>query len=135
RRSSSETAYGLYGARNGAKMAVKTSAPITTRPTSAARFLRSTAQARDAFPRTGLAGTSMVSAAASAIPHPRIDNPVKQIDPQVDQRHDQGGDQDDPLDERIVALADSANEQTADARPGEDRFHQNRPAEERTHLD
>src|SRR6266849_5144873 len=113
-RVSSVTVYGLYGARNGAKIAATTRTRMTTAPPRAARLLFSFVSARWVSRR----GTTR----RSAIAHARIDCSVQQVHHQVDQRHQQRGDQDDPLDQRIVTLIDGLQQQSTYARPGENRL-------------
>src|SRR5262249_34440606 len=118
-RSSSETMYGLYGARNGAKMAVKISTATITSPTTAARLRLSRNHARATFPRVGRCGTGTAngSAAESAIAHARIDGDVQHIDHQVDHAHHQRGDQHNALYKWIVTLTNGLDQQPPDAWP------------------
>src|SRR5579859_42063 len=106
-RVSSETRYGLCGARKGAKIAAKTRVATITSPASAARLRRSRAQARAVLLAAGRAGArSAPMVAVSTIAHARIDHAIQEVDDEVDERDGQRRQHDDALHQRVVALAD-----------------------------
>src|ERR1051325_2030953 len=110
-RASSETMYGLSGARKGAKIAANTRIATITSPARAARLRRRRAQARAVLLAAGRAGArSAPSVALSAIAHARIDHAVQQVDGEVDQRYRQRRHHDDALHEGVIALADGLDQ-------------------------
>src|SRR5262249_20608586 len=120
----------------------KTSNATTTSPATAERLRRSWLQARCRLLRTGRictmerfgARSTAMEDARLAITHSRIDRTVHQNHAQVDERNDERREEHDALDQWIVALIDGLDQQAADARPGEDRFGDDRAAEQSAHL-
>src|SRR6266404_931805 len=71
---------------------------------------------------------------ASAIADGRIDDRVEHVDDQIDQHEFEREQQDESLNNRIVAHVDRVDEKPAHSRPIEDDFDDDRAAEQETEL-
>src|SRR5215813_12470740 len=68
------------------------------------------------------------------IPNPRVKHRIQQIDDEINAHEKYGGAEHRCLHNRIVAVIDPLNGQAADAWPGEHRFGDHRPAQQRAEL-
>ena len=71
---------------------------------------------------------------SSGVPDARVDQAVSQIDQQIDRHHDRADQQRAALQHRIIAAVDALDQPFADARPGENRFGQDRAGEQHADL-
>src|SRR5919108_5846419 len=112
---------------------------MTEPPAIADRFFRSLRSASRPGLRTGSAASAggsvwVAVTAMSGEPDPRVDHRVEEVDQQVDEDEGRGHDQHAAADERVVARVDRLDGEAAEPRPGEDRFGEDRPAEEEAEL-
>src|SRR5215470_1131157 len=73
--------------------------------------------------------------AASAVADARVEPAVEDIDGEVDHHEQRGDEQDGALGQRVVALVDRPEDETADAGKREDLFHDHGPAQQDAHLE
>src|SRR5947208_5273653 len=114
-------ASGSYGVSQGAAAAASTSAPTMIAPTRKNRRLR----AAEPSPTT----------VVSATLHPRVDQPVEQIDDQVREEHEDGGEQHRAGHQRDVEAEDGLHGEAPEAGPVEDRLGEDEAAHQRRDVE
>ena len=100
-----------------------------TQPAPAPRFSRKERQKA----RSGPGGAAMTRVSV-AMADPRIDQAIEQVDDEVHQNDNAGDEHDAALEGRIIAPPNGFNQPFADARPGKNRFGENRAGKQRAHL-
>src|SRR5450759_3703696 len=135
----SEPSVGPYGAIKGASKAPKTKIEMQTRPTIAGVLRNTRRKASRHRPRLarGAAGTTTAAdwLVISAVPDPRVDEGVAEVDDQVHGQEDRREDEDQRLDHDVVVVLDQADHPRPNAIPAEDRLGQDRAAEQTTNLE
>src|SRR5437868_6930171 len=128
----------MIGRRTGASTAAATKQSTKKAPTIAPGFRISRRQASLQSP---LGASSWISRASSsttdtsAVPDPRVDDRVREVDDQVHDYEDEGEEQDPPLEHRIVAAEDRVSQPRAHSRVREDRLGENGAGEEEAGLE
>src|SRR5262245_33968413 len=126
---------GSWGETTGASAATANASSVTPRPSGASRApaaRRSTAQRRSAAGRAGAEGASADT--PSAIPDPRIDPAIQEVNEQVGQDEAHRDQQHDALDQRVVAREHRVDHEAADAGQREHVLGDHRAADQRAEL-
>src|SRR2546423_8019358 len=133
RRFSGATPCGSIVPSHGAKIAMRIMMISTMPPAMAVGCRRSASFSRceggDIDSTIGRASVAM------SVPDPWIEKHVTQIDGEIDQNVGRGEDQDDALNDRIIAPQDRVDGETADSRDCENRFRDDRAADEQRDAD
>src|SRR5262245_55128774 len=120
RRLTGATACGSTVPSHGASAATRIMAASTTPPTMAVGWRHSASLKR---PRTGDPDDGAARAAvAMSVSDARVEEHVREIDREVDEDVGPREDQDDALDDRVVAAQDRVHREAADARDREHGF-------------
>src|SRR2546425_498043 len=131
-RSPSTPTSGLWGARTLAKIAISTDVRMITHGMSGNPSVRKAARRPARF---RVADTGRLCAALPFISDPRVDDRIEDVNQEIGD-HDHGAaHQDVRLNDGEVAEGDALEEQTADARPGEDRLHDDRRVDHDHEID
>ena len=139
RTASRNCSLGGYGAITSAKIANSTTITTTASPTTALRFSLKASQARAGDGGMGPTGQALARARPPAgtrlsMTNARVDQPVGQIDHQVDEDHGGRDQHHATLQRRIVTAPDRFDQPLAHTRPREDRFGQHGTRHQRAHL-
>src|SRR5258706_6858098 len=116
---------GSYGASHGASDALSTSSTTSARPTSARRFLLKRAHAFMIFAvgapaqSSGARRSGRTGVRSSLTADPRVEEPVREVDDQVDDDEGQREDQHRALQQDVVAREDRLHHQPAEPGPRE----------------
>src|SRR5438105_809206 len=125
--------FGGWGLTISAKSARSTSSTTSARPINAPRLCAYDRQ--NSARRPGGAPVPTAGVASSGMTYPRIDHAVEHVDDEIDADDDRRDQQNAALDNRIIARLDAVDQPIADARPGENRFGEDRARQQQTDLE